>query len=144
MPTSQNLRFTATVPKDAEFEHPAGAALMRRLSSELADAGWSTDEMDSWRDCGWSVGCGRRASELEVVVSQIESGEWMLQVAPRHVPGLISGLFGSKPSATVSDVHELALAVHRSLLALQYLGSPQWRWDGFPDEEHSTPEPRGA
>jgi len=144
MPTSQNLRFTATVPKDAEFDHPAGASLMRRLSSELAAAGWSTDEMDNWRDCGWSVGCRRGASALEVVVSQIEDGRWMLQVSPRRVPGLISGLFGSKPSATVSDVHELALAVHRSLSTLQYLGSPQWRWDGFPNEKHSTPEPQAA
>ncbi len=117
---------------------------MRRLSAELAAAGWSTDEMDNWRDCGWSVGCRRATSELEVVVSQIEDGQWMLQVSPRRVPGLIGGLFGSKPSATATDVHELALAVHRALSTLQYLSSPQWRWDGFPDEKHSTPEPQAA
>lgn len=117
---------------------------MRRLSVELSTAGWSTDEMDNWRDCGWSVSCRRGASDLEVVVSQIEDGQWMLQVSPRRVPGLISGLLGSKPSATVSDVHDLALAVHRSLSTLQYLGSPRWRWDGFPDERHSTPEPQVA
>src|SRR5262245_37348807 len=87
MPISQNLRFIATVPKDAELDHPAGAALLRRLSSELAKAGWSTDEIDNWRDCGWSVGCRRNDSQLEIVVSQIEGGQWMLQVSPRNVPG---------------------------------------------------------
>src|SRR5262245_6287162 len=115
MPISQNLRFKATVPKDAEFDHPAGAALMRRVSAELAAAGWSTDGMDNWRDCGWSVGCRRGASELEVVVSQIQDGQWMLQISPQRRPGLIGSLFGGKPSASSDDVHKLALAVHRSL-----------------------------
>jgi hypothetical protein len=144
MPISQNLKFTATVQKDAEFDHPPGAALMRRLAGELATAGWSTDEMDNWRDCGWSVGCRRGSSELEVVVSQIQDGQWMLQVSPQRRPGLIGSLFGGKPSASPGDVHELAVAVHRGLSTLQYLGSPQWHWDGFPDEKHSTSEPRAA
>jgi hypothetical protein len=144
MPTSQNLRFTASVPKDAEFDHPSGAVLMRQLSAELATAGWSTEEMDNWRDCGWSVVCRRGSSELEVVVSWVQRGYWMLQVSPKHSPGLIGSLLGSKPSASPSDVHELAVAVHRGLSILQYLGSPQWRWDRFPDEGHSTSEPQAA
>jgi hypothetical protein len=117
---------------------------MRRLSSELVAEGWSTDEMDNWRDCGWSIVCRRGSSELEVVVSQIQDGQWMLQVSPKRSPGLIGSLFGGKPSASPGDVHELAVAVHRGLSTLQYLGSPQWRWDGFPDEKHSTSEPRAA
>jgi hypothetical protein len=144
MPISQNLRFTATVPKDEEFDHPLGAALMRRLSPELVAAGWSTDEMENWRDCGWLVACRRTSTELEVVVTWVQSGYWMMQVSPRHVPGLIGRLLGDKPSASPSDVHELALTVHRALYTLQYLGNPQWRWDGFPDETHSTSEPKSA
>lgn len=144
MPISQNLRFTATVPKDKEFDHPKGATLMRRLSPVLAAVGWSTEEMDNWRDCGWSVVCRRASSELEVVVSWVPRGYWMLQVSPRRVPKLIGRLLGGKPSASPSDVHELALAVHRALSHLQYLGNPQWRWDGFPDEKHSTSEPQAA
>ena len=144
MPISQNLRFTATVQKDAEFENPPGALLMRRLASELTAAGWSTDEFDNWRDCGWSILCRQDSSSLEVVVSQIRDGHWMLQVSPQRRPGLIGSLFGSKPSATASDVHKLALAVHGALSTLQYFGSPQWRWDGFPDERHSTSEPQTA
>src|SRR5438128_5429929 len=128
MPVTQNLRFTATVQKDAEFDHPPGAGLMRGLASALAAEGWSNDEMDNWRDCGWSVGCRRGSSELEIVVSQIQDGQWILQVSPRRRPGLIGSLFGSRPSAT----------------ATANLGRPQSRWDGFPDEKHSTSEPTAA
>src|SRR5437867_7829879 len=85
MPISQNLRFTATVPNDPEFDHPPGAALMRRLSTELARAGWSAEEMDNWRDCGWSVACRRASSELEVALSWVQRGYWMLQISPRRV-----------------------------------------------------------
>jgi len=144
MPIAQNLRFAATVQNDPEFAHPPGAALMRRLASELTAAGWSTEPMDNWRDCGWSVGCRRGPSQLELVVSQIQDGEWMLQVSPDRVPGLISGLFGSRPSATPDQVYELALAIHRALSAAQLLGNPHWRWDGFPNEEHSTSEPHAG
>ena len=143
MPISQNLRFVAVVPKDAEFDHPPGAALMRRLSDGLADVGWNTSEMDNWRDCGWSVVCRRDSSELEVVVSQVEDGEWMLQVCPLQTPGLISGVFGGKPSATPDEVYGLALTIHGALSTMRSLGNPRWRWDGFPEDGHSTPEPQG-
>ena len=144
MPISQNLRFTATVSEDTELEHPLGASLMRRLSSELAAAGWKTDEMDNWRDCGWSVVCHQGSSELEAVVSWVDRGYWVLQLSPRRAPGFIGRLLGAQPSATPADVYQLALAVERALSKLQYLGSPHWRWDGFPDEKHSTPEPQPA
>ena len=115
---------------------------MRRLSADLAAAGWGTDEMLNWRDCGWSVVCRRGSSELEVVLSWVHRGYWLLQVKPRSVSGFIGRLFGGKSSASSSAVHELALAVHHALSAAQFLGNPHWRWDGFPDEKHSTPEPR--
>jgi len=144
MPICQNLRFTASVPKDTEFERPPGALLMRRLSRELSAAGWSTDEMDNWRDSGWSLTCRRGSADLEALLSWVERGYWMLQISPTRAPGFVGRLLGAAPSATSADVHQLALAVHRSLSTLQYLGSPQWRWDGFPDEKHSTPEPQPA
>ncbi len=100
--------------------------------------------MDNWRDCGWLVVCRRGSFELTVAVSQIQEGQWMVQVSPQHSPGLIGALFGAKPSASPGDVHQLAVAVDRALSKLQYLGSPLWRWDGFPDEKHSTSEPRAA
>jgi hypothetical protein len=141
MPISQNLLFTATVQKDPEFDHPPGAFLIRRLASELTKAGWNSGQMDNWRDCGWSVRCGKGTSDLEVIISQIQDGNWILQVSPHRVPGAIGRLLGGKPSATAADIHDLALAVHRTLSKLNYLSSPQWRWDGFPDYKHSTAEP---
>jgi hypothetical protein len=144
MPVSLNLRFTATVELDNDFEHPAGALLMRRLTSELTAGGWETAQMDNWRDCGWSAYCRRDSAELEVVVAQIPDGQWMLQVSAQKRPGFIGRLFGSVPSATVKDVQELAVAVHRALTTLNYLGNPQWRWDGFPDETDSAPEPQSV
>jgi hypothetical protein len=144
MPISQNLRFTATVLKDSQFEHPAGELLMRRLAAELTTSGWSAGELDNWQDSGWFVVCHRGLSELRVVLSWVECGYWMLQVSPRRMPALIERLLGGRPSAKPTDVHELALAVHHALSTLQYLGSPHWRWDRFPDEKHSTPEPQVA
>jgi hypothetical protein len=144
MPVSQIVRFIAAVPKDEEFEHPPGAALIRRLSPGLAAAGWSPDRMDNWRGCCWSVVCRRASSEVEVVVGWLDRGYWVLQVSPWRIPGLFEALFGGKPSATPTDVYELALAVHRVLSTWHYVSSPRWRWDEFPDEEHSTPEPQPA
>lgn len=147
----------AARPRDAHFakssvrgDGPQGCRVRRSGGgspdappiSRLGRGRMRTDEMDNWRDCGWSVGCRRASSELEVVVSQIQDGQWMLQVSPRRTPGLIGSLFGGKPSASPRDVHELAVAVHWALSTLGYLGSPHWRWDGFPDEKHSTSEPQ--
>ena len=144
MPLSLNVRFTATVPMDAEFEHPPGAALMRRLSSELAKAGWKADEMDNWRDCGWALVCGRDSAELEVAVIWVNRGYWVLQIKPRRRPGRIGRLFGREPSATPASVYALGLDVHCRLSSVGYLHHPHWRWDAFPDDEHSTPEPQAA
>ena len=144
MPAVLNLRFTADAPEDAEFEHPAGAALMRDLSAGLSAAGWSTDEMGNWRDCGWSVVCRRDTQELEVVLSWVQRGYWLLQIRPHHEPGFLRRWLGSVPSASSDAVHKLALAVHRALLASQVLGDPRWRWDNFPDDASSAPEPPPA
>ena len=142
MRMSQNLRFSATVLEDAELDHPPGAVLVRQLSAELIGDGWRTSEVDNWRDCGSVVVCYRCTSVLQVIVSQIANGEWMLQVSPHRMPGPIGRFFGMKRSASETDVYEFAVAVHKILMKLQYLGKPQWRWDGFPDAKHSTSEPQ--
>ena len=100
-------------------------------------------KMDNWRDAGWSVVCRSGSTELEISVAQIQGEEWMLQIRPSRVPGSISSLFGSRPSATPDDVHSLALDVHAALSELELLGRPLWRWDGFPEGGDSTPERTG-
>ena len=100
--------------------------------------------MNNWRDCGWSIGCHRGSSQLEIVLSQIQDDQWILQVSPQRVPGIISGLFGRKVSASADTVQELALDVHRSLSSVQYFDAPLWCWDGFPDDTNASHEPQQA
>jgi hypothetical protein len=141
MSMSQNLRFEAIIRSDDEFGHQPGAGLMQDLLSVLSNDGWSADEMENWRNSGWSTRCRRSSAEMEMVLVQIETGQWLLQISAWSRPGLIGRIFGRKVSAKRGDVHELALAVHRALAALHCLGSPRWRWDGFPDDACSTSEP---
>jgi hypothetical protein len=141
MPLSQNLLFEANSPADPEFEHPAGAALMRTLSTDLGSNGWNVDEMDNWRDSGWSVTCQRGQAKVEVVLCRIPDGTWMLQIAPTDVPGSIGRFLGRKQSATADEIQELAVRVHRALSDRSIMSKPRWTWDGYPDDQPSTPEP---
>jgi hypothetical protein len=141
MPNCQNLRFKATVLKDGRFDHPPGEPLMRRLYAALATSGWCTNDMDNWRDCGWSFSCQRGHSKISVVLCQIPNQEWLLQIAPERNPGFVGRLIGRNPSATFTEVYALAVDVQHALSSLQSLKSPRWRWDGFPDDTHSTVEP---
>src|SRR6185312_15634086 len=109
---------------------------------DLRAAGWRPDDVECWRDCGWSVLCARDGSRVEVSLAGTTEGEWTLQIAPALIPGPIARLFGVKRSATSRDVYELSVAVHAALLAAQVLQSPRWAWDSFPDDSLSTPEPR--
>lgn len=119
-----------------------GAELLHDLSAELLFAGWKSGEVANWRDSGWSIECRRGASELLIVISGIQDGECILQISPARLPGLVRRLMSAKPSASASDVHELAIAVHHALSKLGVLKAPRWRWDGFPEDGNSTPEPR--
>lgn len=141
MPISQNLLFSAAVPTDPEFPDRPGEALLRGLSRELAAAGWGIGAVDLWRDCGWSLTCQRASSRLEVVVSDVSPDEWLLQISPWYVPGIVGLLFGKRASASPEDVYDLAVAVHRGLLTAGYLGRPRWLWDGFPDDGNASSEP---
>ena len=141
MAISQNLRFKAGIPNDAEYVRPSGAALIRRLATKLRIAGWDVDEFDNWRDTGWSIVCRRESALLDLVVASTQDDEWLLQIAPFSKPGLIGRLLGRRPSASASDVHRLALAVHQTLAAAQWLQNPLWQWDNYPGDGAST-EPK--
>jgi|SRR5579872_5645721 len=143
MPISQNLRFWADSPADDEFSHPDGAGLMRRLYSRIASAGWLVEEMENWRDCGWSTVCQRGNGKLQIAFASIADREWILQIGPEYIPGCLGGLFGWRPSAAPNDIFELALVVHQALASDGLLANPRWQWDGFPDER-SAPEPKPA
>ena len=147
MAASQNLRFAASIPPDTEFEHPPGYALMRDLPDLLVRSGWSTDKLDNWRDVGWSCVCRRESSEVEIVFAQIPKGEWLRQISPNCVPGLIGRMFGRTMSATPKDIYDLSLAIHNWISAQDNVSQTNWRWNGFPESANSksVPQPqRGA
>lgn len=143
MPSSQNVRFLAQEPGDSDEHLHGGAALLRRVCADLTAAGWSTQELQDWRDCGWCVSCCRAQMKITIIVSEFKKGEWILQVAPLHDRGLIASLFGlGKPSATSQDVFDAASTIHITLTKLEYVSGPQlWVWDGFPDPEVATHSP---
>jgi len=138
--TSQNATFLGPVNPDAEYERPAGLPIVRALRANLSTLNWNTGEFDNWRDCGWSISCRRHGSEMQLVVAPTGSPEeWMLQIAPARVPGLLGRALGRVPSATSVHCYELATDVH-TVLSEQF-ARLRWRWNGFPDEEHSTAAP---
>lgn len=143
MPNSQNVRFSAQEPSVAEDHFRGGATLLGSIRGDLITAGWSAGELQDWRDCGWCVSCRRTEAEIIVIVSEIKEGEWMLQVAPLHLRGLIGMLFGfGKPSATSQDVFDAASTIHSTLTKLEYVTGPQlWVWDGFPEVDVATHSP---
>src|SRR5579862_9006234 len=102
MPISQNLRFTANVPKDTEYDHRPGFDLTRTVASRLTAKGWNSGEIDSWRDCGWFFLCRRFHSQLEVVVLWVERGYWLVQIKPQRAPGFLGRIFGQKASASAA------------------------------------------
>jgi hypothetical protein len=134
MPTSLNASFTGAAAADPEFDHPAGASLVRAVQHDVQRQGWVTEEFDNWRDAGWSFMCSRGSARLEVVLSSTGSDNWLMQVAPATVPGLVGRAFGGKPSATPSDVFDSSKAIHRSMAEGTSYRGFRWQWDGPPTE----------
>jgi len=141
MPISQNVLFKGLPPVDQEFEHPPGCYIVRVLRKELADSGWAPGDFDNWRDCGWSIECTQGSSSLQIAVTQVEDGAWMLQVSPTVVPGFLARLLKKQPSAKPQQCLSLAKIVHRILSSDGLFSGFQWCWDGYPDGNTSTSEP---
>jgi hypothetical protein len=141
MGLSQNARFRDTAQVAEAGEHPPGAWLAHLLQEHLPHYGWNVLESGNWRDSGWYVSIRRGLSRLSIVVAHIEECEWMVQIAPLSVPGILATLFGRKRSASAEDVFRLARDVHVLLRDTVRSQEIMWRWDGYPDES-STREPR--
>jgi len=138
--TSLNATFLGPVTPDAEFDHPAGLPIVSALLADLSARSWAPSEAENWRDSGWAISCRRGGSDLELVVASTGTpDEWLLQIAPARVPGLLGRALGKVPSATPARCHELASDVHAALSGR--FSRLRWRWDGFPDEANSTATP---
>jgi hypothetical protein len=140
---SQNAAFAGSVDPDPEFDHPPGFSIVRALADGLGTLGWSLDEPDNWRDCGWSMAARRAGCEIEIVLAAIETerhaDRFALQIAPLRSTGVLARWLGRKPSATPAECHALATEVHAVLHPR--FAPLRWCWDGFPDERSSTEPP---
>ncbi len=142
MSISQNVRFSGFATPDDEFDHPAGVSIAKMLQAGLQDTRWNVTDFDNWRDCGWSLECSRDNTRLLIAFSQMEEGQWILQVAPSSNPGLLGRLFGSTVSSQPSETTELARSIHSILKTSGSFTDFMWTWDGFPEEASSDTEPQ--
>ncbi len=141
MALSQNARFSVDIISDQTIEHPLGGSIARMLMAGLATRGWEVSDVDNWRDSGWSFTCGRRTLNLQVVLAgTVDSSEWLVQIVPTFVPGVLGRLFGRRASASTALIFAVAQDVH-SILLEEGGRDFKWCWDGYPEEETSTPQP---
>jgi hypothetical protein len=146
---SQNAIFYGPTEKSSEFDHPAGYSLVVLFSSMLKGNGWTVENPENWRDTGWSLILSNSDSELELVLSELESEKWMMQVAPSKVPtlGMFSRIFGKKevepPSASPTDCFDVSVLLSEFLQGSDYKDT-LWCWDDFPEKSNSSEQPQSA
>jgi hypothetical protein len=144
MPRSLNLKWAAALcPEDSQDLRP-GRWFAAELRRQLSACGWRVAEPGDWRDVGWCLIGTRGASSVSLFMAHLVPGEeWLLQLAPTRLPGLIGRLRGQQPSATPAELLGLARAVHAAFVQLPRVSSVRWRWDGIPDE-HASREPAAS
>ena len=141
MSYSQNLTFVGDEPGEPDPHAPRGERIAEFLHAAVRDAGRTVDEVDNWRDAGWSFVCTHDGAKIEVAVSSVEDSTWLLQLAPASAPGALARLMGKSASAEREHLFELAQLVHRALEGEARYSRLRWLWDGFPDDGNATLEP---
>ena len=114
--------------------------LIRALSARLNALSWVVSDIECWRDGGWVVFCKRGNAEMQIVLTPVREGDWVLQIAPKK--SSLFGRTGEPPSASPQEVYQLALDVHDSLGQDPTFDTPRWCWDNYPDGKNSMPRPQ--
>ncbi len=142
MARSQNLLFSGLSPVMSDFEHPSGEGIAVLLRNGLRERGYSVEEPDNWRDAGWAIDVNVRETHLKIALcATINPEEWMLQIAGDRPVGLLAWLFRKPEVDHSADIQRIAVAVHEILSEEEY-DDLRWCWNGYPDDEPSTPSPR--
>ena len=136
MDTVPNAAFEASFPADAEFEHPPGCYLARRLQAELAAVASTVHDFDNWRDAGWSVVCEVEGRRFEVYFSGLDIGpraqSWMLGIAPIGQPGSLRKLLGVTSIAYVAQSRMLTMQVNKILVGDGHVSNVRWAMNADP------------
>ena len=142
VPTSQNLCWRSPGRPEDSPDHRPGRYFAETVRAGLLAAGWDVDAPDDWRDVGWLVRLQRNGASIAIFLARLGQGdEWMLQIAPERVAGLIGRVLGRANSATSSDVLTAAHQVHSTLSSVDGVSSMRWRWDGRPGDGNASPQP---
>lgn len=129
--STPHARFDGDLPLDAEYEHPPGAFLARRLERSLSDMPADVGTFDNWRDCGWIIHLVIDGTRLAVSFSPfLGSADWLLAVAPDR--GMLQQLLQRRLTAAhVAATRMTALRVHKCLASTQGISVIRW-WLGTP------------
>lgn len=139
MTLSQNVRFVGNAPIDTDYDHPPGAGLARNLLDALQQRGIAASDFDNWRDVGWVINVNDNEHGIEIGFASTGDSEWLLQIAPRQSPGVLSRLMGTAPDRS-DDLLSVARIVAEVLPAMGF-SHFRWRADGPPrDGDPETPE----
>ena len=149
MLTSQNVRFFWEAKANPDFErasqdleHPPGGFIASFLRERLLQLTWRVSDLDNWRDCGWVFFCCNDRAQLQLVLAQMAaSWDWVLQICPKYVPGIIGRLFGKERSATPNDVYEIARSVHEIISMPETYDDIAWCWDSVPNDRNASKTP---
>lgn len=141
MPRSQNATLFGPEP-ESEGERIRGETIANHLSRYFAQHGWQPDELECWRDAGFTFSMKRDGNVLQFIIAPYhgKTDYWILQIAPSRLPGIIRRWFGSVPSASPECVYRTAIEARRVLSENGFTGF-KWCWDDLADGDHCCAEP---
>jgi hypothetical protein len=116
--------------------------IARLLHVGLGQRGYHVGEIENYRDSGWNLSCSMGEAKMEVALARfVDGSQWLLQIAPAYLPGIIGRLLGKKQSADPSNLFALAQDIHELLRTQGQFFAFEWYWDGYPEDDASTPQP---
>jgi hypothetical protein len=141
MPRSLNLKWCAALCSEDSQDLRPGRWFAAEVRRHLTACGWRVAEPEDWRDVGWCLGATRGTVAVSIFLARLAPGDdWLLQLTPTQLPGLLARLRGQRRSATAAELLSIAHEVHRALAQLVRVSAMRWSWDGIPDER-ASPEP---
>jgi hypothetical protein len=144
---SHNVRFRLADPMAGSSDRP-GMGIADSLRAYLLSMGVDAGDLDSWRDCGHSIGIGpfrpgrwQQRPTLEIALSQAgEKDLWIAQVSDQTTPDFISRLFGARATDHSNEILAMSRLIH-DFLVTHGATDIGWLRNGDPLGAGATREP---